>query len=73
MQWIHDLPGWAVALVCILAFLVPTIIGLWLVHRNVHQRLRLTETLVDNGVVGWFFSAIFKLYGITLGLIAVTT
>jgi hypothetical protein len=73
MQWIHDLPGWAVALVCILTFLVPTIIGLWVVHRNVHQRLRLTETLVDNGVVGWFFSAIFTLYGITLGLIAVTT
>jgi hypothetical protein len=73
MQWIHDLPGLAVGPLCILAFVVPTVVGLWFVQRNVHQRLKITETLVDNGVVGWFFSAIFTLSGITLGLIAVTT
>jgi hypothetical protein len=73
MHWIHDFPSWAAAPLCILAFVLPTAAGLWLVYRNVHQRLRFRETLVDNGVIGWFFSGIFTLYGITLGLIAVTT
>jgi hypothetical protein len=73
MQWIHDFPTWTAGPLCILSFVLPTMAGLWLVHRNVHQRLRFRETLVDNGVVGWFFSSIFTLYGITLGLIAVTT
>jgi hypothetical protein len=73
MQWIHDLPVWAVGPLCVLGFVLPTIAGLWLVHRHVHERLKVGETLVDNGVVGWFFSGIFTMYGITLGLIAVTT
>lgn len=73
MQWIHDFPTWAAGPLCILSFVLPTMAGLWLVFRSVHQRLRFQETLVDNAVVGWFFSGIFTLYGITLGLIAVTT
>jgi hypothetical protein len=73
MDWVHDLPARVFGPLCILAFVLPTMAGLWLIHRKVHQRLRLTETLIDNGVVGWFFSAIFTIYGITLGLIAVTT
>jgi hypothetical protein len=73
MEWIHDLSARVFGPLCVLAFLLPTMVGLWLVHFKVHQRLRLTETLIDNGVVGWFFSAIFTIYGITLGLIAVTT
>jgi hypothetical protein len=48
-------------------------LGLWLVHRNIHERLKVSETLIDNGVVGWFFSGVVTIYGITLGLIAVTT
>ncbi len=73
MQWIHDLPDWEFGLVCVSAFVVPTVVGLWLVHRAFHQRLNVGETLIDNGVVGWFFSGVLTLYGITLGLIAVTT
>jgi hypothetical protein len=73
MDWVHDLPSRVFGPLCVAAFILPTMAGLWLVHRKVHQRLRLTETLIDNGVVGWFFSGIFTIYGITLGLIAVTT
>jgi hypothetical protein len=73
MEWIHDLPARVFGPLCVLAFVLPTMVGLWLIHQKVHQRLRLTETLIDNGVVGWFFSGIFTIYGITLGLIAVTT
>lgn len=73
MDWVHDLSARVFGPLCIVAFVLPTMAGLWLVHRKVHQRLRLTETLIDNGVVGWFFSGIFTIYGITLGLIAVTT
>ena len=66
-------PAWAIGPVCVLGFVVPAMVGLWLVHRGIHQRLKLGETLVDNGVVGWFFSGVLTIYGITLGLIAVTT
>jgi len=73
MQFIQDLPAWAIGPVCVLGFVAPALIGLWLVHRNIHERLRISEILIDNGVVGWFFSGILTIYGITLGLIAVTT
>src|SRR4029079_63546 len=42
-------------------------------HSGIHKRVRVGETLVDNGVGGWFFSGVLTIYGITLGLIAVTT
>src|SRR4051812_16904252 len=73
MNLVHSIPAWAIGPACVLAFVVPGMIGLWLVHRNIHQRLNVGETLIDNGVVGWFFSGILTIYGITLGLIAVTT
>ncbi len=73
VEMIHGVPAWAIGPVCVLGFVVPAIVGLWLVHRKIHQRLKLGETLVDNGVVGWFFSGTLTIYGITLGLIAVTT
>ena len=73
MELIYDGPAWVKGPVCVLGFVVPAMIGLWLVHRGLNQRLKLGETLVDNGVVGWFFSGTLTLYGITLGLIAVTT
>jgi hypothetical protein len=57
----------------VLLFVVPAILGLWLVHRTVRQRNTASETLVDNGVVGWFFAGAMTIYGITLGLIAITT
>src|SRR3954463_4274570 len=73
MDWIQDIPAWAIGATCVLGFVVPAMDGLWLVHRGIHVRLKVGETLVDNGVVGWFFSGILTIYGITLGLIAVTT
>ena len=56
MELIHDVPAWAIGPACVLGFVVPAMVGLWLVHRNIHQRLNVGETLIDNGVVGWFFS-----------------
>ncbi len=70
---IQGVPAWAIGPACVLGFVVPGMIGLWLVQRGIHERLKVGETLVDNGVVGWFFSGILTIYGITLGLIAVTT
>jgi hypothetical protein len=72
-EFIHDMPAWAIGPASVLVFVLPAMIGLWLVQRKIHQRLKVAKTLIDNGVVGWFFSAVFTIYGITLGLIAVTT
>ena len=47
--------------------------GLYITHRRVHQQLDSAGILIDNGVVGWFFSGVMVLYGVTLGLIAVAT
>jgi hypothetical protein len=73
MELIQDLPAAAIGPVCVLGFVIPALVGLWFVHRNIHERLRIGETLIDNGVVGWFFSGVLTIYGITLGLIAITT
>jgi hypothetical protein len=73
VELIRAVPAWAIGPACVLGFVVPAIVGLWLVHRNIHQRIKLSETLIDNGVIGWFFSGVLTIYGITLGLIAVTT
>src|SRR5262245_2021614 len=73
LERLHDVPAWAIGPACVLGFVVPAVVGLWLVHRIVQPRLKVSETLVDNGVVGWFFAGVLTSYGITLGLIAVTT
>src|SRR6478736_5594488 len=73
IELIDALPVWAIGPPCVLGFSVPGPIRKLLGHHSIHKRLRLSETLVDNGVVGWFFSGVLRIYGITLGLIAVTT
>jgi hypothetical protein len=73
MELLQNLPAAAIGPACVLGFVVPALIGLWFVHRNIHERLRVGETLIDNSVVGWFFSGVLTIYGITLGLIAITT
>lgn len=73
LEWIHDASVWAIGPACVLAFVVPAIAGLWLAHRSIYERIKVSETLIDNGVVGWFFSGVLTIYGITLGLIAITT
>ena len=72
-ELIHEVPVWAIGPASVLAFVVPAMVGLWLAHRSIYQRLKLGETLIDNGVVGWFFAGVLTIYGITLGLIAITT
>src|SRR6476659_4566216 len=73
IELIQVLPAWAIGPACVLGFALPAMVGLWLVQRGIHERFKVGETLVDNGVVGWFFSGTLTIYGITLGLIAVTT
>lgn len=73
VELIHGIPSWAVGPACLLGFALPAMGGLWLVQRSIHERITVGETLIDNGVVGWFFSGVLTIYGITLGLIAVTT
>src|SRR5215471_10541123 len=72
-DWLDDVPAWAIGPVCVLAFVLPAVFGGWLAHRSIYKRLRVGETLIDNGVVGWFFAGVLTIYGITLGLIAITT
>ena len=72
-ELIHDVPIWAIGPVSVLAFIVPAMVGLWLAHHGIYPRLKLGETLIDNGVIGWFFAGVLTIYGITLGLIAITT
>jgi hypothetical protein len=73
LELMHDISNWLLATACVLGFVVPAVIGLWVVHLVIYRRFKLSETLVDNGVVGWFFSGAITIYGITLGLIAITT
>src|SRR6478736_3730280 len=73
IELVQALPAWAIGPACVLGFVAPAMVGLWLVERGIHERIKVGETLVDNGVVGWFFSGTLTIYGITLGLIAVTT
>lgn len=70
---VDNMPTWLFGVLCIGGFVRFSLAGLLLVHRRIHQRLTLGATLVDNGVVGWFFSGMLVVYGITLGLIVVAT
>jgi hypothetical protein len=73
MEWGHSVSSWAFGSAWVFSFVAIALFGLWLVNFRIRQRTALGETLIDNNVVGWFFSGVFTLYGITLGLIAVAT
>jgi hypothetical protein len=67
----HDLPAWAFASLTIAVFVGLSLSGLavtrsWVRRRGLHA-------LVDNGVIGWMFSAILVIYAIAIGLICVAT
>ena len=69
MAALHDLPAWLTACLTIGAFVGAAVVGLassrrWSRERGLHA-------LVDNGVIGWIFSAILGIYAIAIGLIAV--
>lgn len=72
-ELIDRVPAWAIGAACVLGFVLPAMAGLWLARRTIYPRLNFGETLIDNGVIGWYFSGVLTIYGITLGLIAVTT
>lgn len=71
MTFLHDLHPWLLASLTIAVFVVAAMIGLtvsrsWVRRRGLHA-------LVDNGVIGWMFSAILVIYAIAIGLISVAT
>jgi hypothetical protein len=71
MGWIHELPLWLIGISTLLVFVVGSFLGLAVSRR--WSRRRGLHALVDNGVIGWIFSAILGLYAIAVGLIAVAT
>ncbi|WP_394752766.1 DUF4239 domain-containing protein [Crenothrix sp.] len=73
LESVTDISPWLFGLLCIGGFVGFSLVGLLVVHRQVYQRLTVGVTLIDNGVVGWFFSGMLVIYGITLGLIVVAT
>jgi Protein of unknown function (DUF4239) len=71
MAWIHDLSPWVVATVMI-AFFSGGAVGGLAISRGWSRRRGL-HALVDNGVIGWIFSAVLGIYAIAIGLIAVAS
>ena len=69
MRWLYDLPTWFLALLIVAIFLVIALIGLAFTHRRLHRSGAADS--IDNGTVGWFFSAVSLLYGLLLGLLTV--
>jgi hypothetical protein len=71
VTFLHDLPAWLFATATIAVFVGLALSGLvvtrtWVRRRGLHA-------LVDNGVIGWIFSAILVIYAIAIGLISVAT
>jgi Protein of unknown function (DUF4239) len=71
VTFLHDLPSWLFATLTIAVFVGAALTGLVVTRRWVRKRG--LHALVDNGVVGWIFSAILVIYAIAIGLIAVAT
>jgi len=71
MKLLDYIPLWLFALLTVVAFDGTALGGLACARRWGHC-LGL-YTLVDNGTVGWIFSAILVIYAIAIGLIAVAT
>jgi hypothetical protein len=71
MHWIHDAPRWLAALAVIGTFTGLALAGL--VATRGFIRSRGLHAIIDNGVVGWMFSAILAMYAITIGLTAVAS
>lgn len=71
MPFIVQLPPWLTGVLTIGAFVGVSLLGLAV--SRVWSRRRGLHALVDNGVIGWIFSAILGIYAIAIGLIAVAT
>lgn len=71
MSFVHDLPHWLVGFVTVMLFVAGALAGL-AASRRFSSRRGL-HALVDNGVIGWIFSAILGIYAIAIGLMAVAS
>jgi len=71
MAFVHDLPTWLVGFTTVAVFVVGSLLGLAASRRL--SRRRGLHALVDNGVIGWIFSAILGIYAIAIGLMAVAS
>ena len=71
MTFIHDLSRWLVGTSTVELFVLGSLGGL-AASRRLSQRRDL-HALVDNGVIGWIFSAILGIYAISIGLMAVAS
>ncbi|MGI4883583.1 MAG: DUF4239 domain-containing protein [Janthinobacterium lividum] len=71
MLWLYDLPTWLLAVLIIGTSVLLALLGLYFAHRRLHRSG--LARLIDNGTVGWFFSGVTVLYGLTLGLLTVAT
>ena len=69
IYWIYDLPNWLFGVLTVLVFCAFGLAGLLATRRwapSLHH-----ATLSHNDIVGYYFSAITVLYGITLGLLMI--
>lgn len=71
LYWLYDLPNWLFALITVLTFAIPGVIGLLIMRPYVRKRLN--ESGRHNDVVSFYFAAVGVFYGLALGLIAVAT
>ena len=71
LYWIYELPTWAMGLVVILAFLLPSLLGLLVVRTWIYRSFGLSDD--TNESVNGFVAATGMLYGLLLGLVAVAT
>lgn len=71
MLWMYEMPTWLLALCIMGTTVLLSLVGLYFTHRRLHGSA--TAALIDNGTVGWFFSGVTVLYGLTLGLLTVAT
>lgn len=69
MRWMYDLPTWGLASLIVTCFVILALLGLTFTHRRMHRNG--AADAMDNGTVGWFFSAVSLLYGLLLGLLTV--
>jgi hypothetical protein len=69
--FVHDLPYWMVGLATVGLFVMGALAGLAMSWQ--FTRRRGLHALVDNGVIGWIFSAILGIYAIAIGLMAVAS
>src|SRR5215203_839831 len=71
MPFIYEFPHWLVGVATVALFVSGSVLGL-VGSRGVSRRRGL-RALVDNGVIGWVFSAILGLYAIAISLMAVAS